>query len=217
MNEFHTIVADPPWQYGSDGGHLKSSAKHRPNSSAQNIGASSEKRYGAMTMPALKALDVEQHAAKNAHLYLWTTNAFMVEAHDLARAWGFRPVTVLTWGKVKPDGSPSMKIGYYFRGATEHVVFAVRGSQKLHTSKAFPTLMLWPRTPHSVKPDEFFDMVEEASPGPYLELFARRARPGWSRWGNEVESDVTIAQPARECVECGGRTAHDDDCKERGA
>ncbi len=118
-------------------------------------------------------------ADDDAHLYLWTTNAFMCEAHDVARAWGFAPKTILTWVKMQPNGEPSRKSGYYFRGATEHIVFAVRGSLPLQTAEALPTAFLWPRLPHSVKPDAFYDLVEQASPGPYAELFARRARFGW--------------------------------------
>lgn len=190
---FSTIVADPPWAYPGAGGHLKSSAKHRPNSSAQNIGATSEGRYGAMSIDALRAMDVASIAEENAHLYLWTTNKFAAEAYGLCEDWGFRPVTLLTWGKIKPDGTPSMKIGHYYRGATEHVVFGVRGSLGLSRTRAFPTLMLWPRTSgHSVKPEAFFSMVEEASPGPYVELFARRERLGWSSWGNQAIGDVVI-------------------------
>lgn len=197
---YRTIVADPPWAYPSPGGHLRSSATHRPNSHDKGVsalGATSVGRYGSMSMDELKALDVGGIADADAHLYLWTTNAFMVEAHDLCRAWGFRPITVLTWGKVKADGSPSMKIGHYYRGATEHVVFGVRGSLKLQTRKAFPTLMLWPRTKgHSVKPDQFFEMVEEASPGPYAELFCRSPRLGWDAWGDQVVSDFDLGGAA---------------------
>jgi N6-adenosine-specific RNA methylase IME4 len=127
-------------------------------------------------------------AEDNAHLYLWTTNAFLCEAHDLARAWGFAPKTVLTWGKVKATGDPSMKVGYYYRGATEHCLFAVRGSLKLRAKQGKPTLYLSRRLPHSVKPEWFYALCEECSPGPYLELFARRQRPGWVCWGNEVET-----------------------------
>jgi N6-adenosine-specific RNA methylase IME4 len=85
-----------------------------------------------------------------------------------------------------------MKTGYYFRGATEHVVFAVRGSLKLTSTRGVSTAFLHPRTPHSVKPDAFYSLIEECSPGPYLELFARRTRPGWSVWGNQVESDIAL-------------------------
>lgn len=212
---FHTITADPPWSYNSSGAHLRATFDHRPKSfDSEANTASSKDRYGSMSMPELKALNVAAHAANDAHLYLWTTNAFMVEAHELARAWGFAPKTILTWVKVKADGTPSARMGYYFRGATEHVVFAVRGKQKLLVNTVVPTAFLWPRIMrHSEKPEQFYDLVEQVSPGPYLELFARRERPGWSHWGNELEP--TAAVTVAECDECGGRGEHDDDCIER--
>jgi len=183
-----TIVADPPWPYKTPGGGpLQASPTHRPNSWDNPLtGSGSVKRYGSMTMDELAAMSVEKMAADNAHLYLWTTNGFIEQAHGLARDWGFAVKTVLTWTKVKPDGTVSMKTGYYFRGATEHVLFCVRGSLKLQTTEAFPTGFLWPRTPHSVKPESFFDLVEKVSPGPYLEIFARRRRLGWDAWGDGV-------------------------------
>lgn len=197
---FGTIVADPPWAYRSPGDNFRASKTARPNSHDNpNSTASSAKRYGAMSMPDLKALDVVSLAADNAHLYVWTTNAFMVEAHDLARAWGFAPKTVLTWVKVKPDGTPSAKMGYYFRGATEHIVFAVRGKQRLLVNTVVPTAFLWPRIHrHSEKPQSFFDLVEKVSPGPRLELFARADRPGWSHWGNELPTEVHM--PTKELI-----------------
>lgn len=140
-----------------------------------------------MEIADLCALQVP--SATDAHLYLWFTNTFAVEAHQIAEAWGFRPMTILTWVKTRvADGLPSMKMGYYFRGATEHVLFAVKGSLRLQTREALPTAYLWPRLPHSVKPDAFYTLVERASPGPYLELFARKNRAGWAAWGNECES-----------------------------
>jgi N6-adenosine-specific RNA methylase IME4 len=127
------------------------------------------------------------------HLFLWTTNRFMDEAHDVVRAWGFAPKTILTWTKVHHDNSErvSGKVGYYFRGATEHCLFAVRGSLRTAVSN-LPTGFLWPRLPHSVKPDAFYDLVEQVSPGPYLELFARRQRLGWDTWGNEALEHVEL-------------------------
>jgi N6-adenosine-specific RNA methylase IME4 len=121
-----------------------------------------------------------------AHLYLWTTNSFLVEAHEVARAWGFEPKTLVTWGKMKPDGTPSMKTGFYFRGATEHFLFCVRGAMRLNKGACRPTLYLSERLAHSRKPDWFYRLVEDASPAPRLELFARRGRVGWATWGNEV-------------------------------
>ena len=178
--KYRTIVADPPWPYSSDG-----SAIPQGNPETALSGPGTMKRYGQMTMDDLRALRPE--SADNAHLYLWTTNAFMVEAHDLARAWGFKPKTICTWVKTHQGDANrvSMKTGYYFRGATEHFLFCVRGSLPLN-NHSLPTAYLWHRLPHSVKPEAFYDLVEEASPGPHLEMFARRQRLGWDTWGNEA-------------------------------
>jgi len=182
LSGFRCIVADPPWPYSGRG--PASSKEHRPNS--YGAAPSSVERYGKMSMDELKAMQIPAH--ESAHLFLWTTNGFICEAHELARAWGFQPKTVVTWGKLKPDGTPSMKTGYYFRGATEHCLFATRGNLRL-TGGPFPTLYLSRRLPHSVKPEWFYALCEECSPGPYLELFARRPRLNWTVWGNEVETN----------------------------
>lgn len=202
MKKYRTIVADPPWPYESN--RLRAAPEHRPNSwNTTTGGVSSVDRYGKMEIKELCALKIPSE--KHAHLYLWTTNTFMVEAHEIARAWGFKPKTIITWGKVKEDGTPSMKTGYYYRGATEHVVFAVRGSLRLKGEPA-PTLFLSPRLPHSQKPAWFYDLVEQQSPLPCLELFARPVTPmfpkiqGWDTWGNEIESDVELLSEVVESV-----------------
>lgn len=151
-----------------------------------------------MPLASIAALDVASVVAEDAHLYLWATNNFLVEAHEIAKAWGFVPKTVITWGKIKknvPCLQPSMKTGYWFRSATEHVLFAVRGSLRLRTRVGLPTLFLHERLAHSVKPDAFQDLVEKASPGPYLELFARRARPRWAVYGNQAPGSIVLGGP----------------------
>ena len=188
-----TIVADPPWQYRTPGKFGKT-LEHRPNrdKGLSRFGAGSSARYGSMSMDDLRALRVHRVAAQNAHLYLWCTNAFMEEAHVLSRAWGFTPVTIITWTKIrKSDGQPSMKMGYYYRGATEHCLFCLKGRLRLR-GPAAPTAILSPRTPHSVKPEAFYRLVEEQSPGPYLEMFARRRREGWDAYGDQVKSDIRL-------------------------
>ena len=120
--------------------------------------------------------------AENAHLYLWTTNAFMEDAHVIARHWGFTVRTILTWVK------PQIGMGHYFRNNTEHALFAVRGRLDLKV-KNQPTSFTAPRRRHSQKPDEFFQIVERCSPGPYVELFARLPRENWKVWGNEVPAE----------------------------
>lgn len=181
---FQTIVADPPWPYSLG----------RSNPTAKSVqGLRAHDHYEAMTLPEICAL--QPPAADNAHLYLWTTNAFMVEAHEVARAWGFEPKTICTWVKVCRDDPQrvSRKTGYWFRGATEHWLFCVRGSLKLQTAEALPTAYLWPRLSHSVKPDVFYDLVEKASPGPYLEMFARRERVGWQTWGDQSANSAGLS------------------------
>jgi N6-adenosine-specific RNA methylase IME4 len=121
--------------------------------------------------------------ADRAHLYLWVTNAFMAEGHTVAKAWGFVPRTILTWVK------PRIGMGHYFRNTTEHVIFGVRGSLPTKRKNA-RTDFTAPMGRHSEKPEMFYRLIESMSPGPYLELFARRAAPGWDTWGNETPRPV---------------------------
>jgi N6-adenosine-specific RNA methylase IME4 len=192
--KFRTILADPPWPYQSPKAIVGNAGRGSQNGRAADIiQANVEQHYNTMSLDDIKKLDVEKLAADNSHLYLWTTNSFMVEAHEVARSWGFKPKTILTWVKVhKKDRSrASMKTGYWYRSATEHIVFAVRGKQRL-LGDTKPTAYLLPRLPHSVKPDYFYDLIESESPTPYLELFARQKRLNWEVWGDEVNSTVEL-------------------------
>ena len=193
---FRCIVADPPWPYGNPRAIVGNGGRGSDGGrAAEIIQADVGQHYHTMSMADLKAMPVADLSEADAHLYLWTTNSFMVQAHELAAAWGYTPKTIITWDKVKKASKifePSMKTGWWYRSATEHCLFAVRGSMRLQCPEGLPTLLLDERLPHSVKPDSFMQMVEKASGGPYLELFARRKRPGWQSWGNEVESDICM-------------------------
>lgn len=181
--KYSVIAADPPWQYGDRKGPAnKTAQKGTPG----GFGGTAP-RYEDLSLSGLMSLPVAELTKKKCHLYLWCTNAFIEEAHLLAKAWGFDPKTVLTWVKVKADGkTPSMKMGHYYRGATEHCLFATKGRKKLiEGAPTRPTAFLSPRLPHSVKPDWFYDLVEEQSSGNRLELFSRREREGWDGWGHE--------------------------------
>ena len=122
-----------------------------------------------------------ERADEDCHLYLWVPNRLLRDGFALLDAWGFRFAGCLTWCK------PRIGMGYYFRGSTEHVLFGVKGSQPLKR-KDVGTWFEAPSGPkgHSSKPGGFYDLVESCSPGPYLEVFARCARPGWTAWGGEL-------------------------------
>lgn len=175
---FATLVVDPPWSYND-----------RLQSGNSGFGAPKGVRgaanhYSVLDTPGIAALPVGEYAAPDAHIYLWVTNAFMEDGFALMRAWGFEFKTILTWVK------PQIGMGHYFRNNTEHVLFGVRGSLPTKRNDC-PTAFTAPRRRHSEKPDAFFDLVESMSPGPYLSVFERRWRMGWSAVGDEVGVTLT--------------------------
>lgn len=167
---FATVLADPPWQYND-----KLSAR---------VKRGAARHYDVMPLDDIRALPVRCLAEENAHLYLCTTNPFLSAAFSVMEAWGFKYKTTLTWVKVTRAGQPRIGMGHYFRGCTEPILFGVRGKLPL-LARNLPNVFMAERTSHSTKPDELYNLVQSASPGPRVELFARTARPGWSGWGNE--------------------------------
>lgn len=164
---FATILVDPPWP-------------------AQ----SGEKHYRTMSLARIKALPVGTLAARDAHLWLWTTNALLPKAYEVAEAWGFTVRSPLTWVKFR------LGLGgrYQLRNATEQLLFCTRGRAPLG-SRSQPTWFNAPVQEHSRKPAEQFAIIERVSPGPYLELFARRrpeSNQPWAVWGDQVDSDIRI-------------------------
>lgn len=126
-------------------------------------------------------------AEESCHLWLWAINGMLREAHEVALAWGFRPITLVTWCKPQPG------VGHYLRNNTEHVILATRGEPMVPIAKPTSTWFQWPRGAHSSKPDGFYDLVEQVSPSAYVELFARRARFGWDYWGDESLGTAKMA------------------------
>ena len=187
MSQYATIVADPPWKVmagralGVEGFGEKDSQRAKPTP------------YPNMTVEQIAALQVP--AAADAHLYLWTTNGYLREAFDVATAWGFKYSTTLVWAKNLMGSG----LGGTYGISTEFCLFCRRGSLSALRSIG-GTWFNWKRPydergkpRHSAKPAEFYAMVDQVSPGPYLEMFARDRRLGWDSWGNEVHSDVEIA------------------------
>lgn len=180
--EVGTIVADPPWRYGNTS--TRGAAQdHYPTMSLDDLCDVED--------PGRPGTVVHKHAGRQAHLYLWTTAGHLPQAFDVMEAWGFAYKTYLVWVK------PQMGMGNYFRVSTELVLFGVRGELRTQ-ARDLKNYFNEPRGKHSAKPEMFYDMVMKASPGPYLELFARcrkgsqlicgctRCRLGWQVWGNEA-------------------------------
>lgn len=164
---FRTILADPPWDVLQRG----------------HYGA--EQHYSLMSLKRIAALPVGELAAQDAHLWLWVTNATLRAGYDIAEAWGFTVRSPLTWVKFR------LGLGVYLRNSTEHVLFATRGRAPV-AYRSQPTWLNAPVQDHSHKPEEQYAVIERISPGPYLELFARRRQPGWHVWGNQIDSDIKI-------------------------
>jgi N6-adenosine-specific RNA methylase IME4 len=174
---FSTILADPPWQFQNRTGKVAPEHKRL-------------KRYQTMTLAEIMAMPVEHHAAEKSHLYLWCPNALLEEGLAVMRIWGFKCKSNIVWHKIRKDGGPDGRgVGFYFRNVTELVLFGIRG--KLRTLQPGRTQVNFLKTrkqEHSRKPEEMYHIIETCSPGPYLELFARERRTGWTQWGDELDT-----------------------------
>lgn len=176
---YPTILADPPWQFQNKTG--KVAPEHRRLS-----------RYSTLTLDEIKALPVEAAVAGTAHLYLWCPNALLPDGLAVLDAWGFQYKSNLIWHKIRKDGGPDGRgVGFYFRNVTEMILFGVRGknARTLAPGRSQVNFLATRKREHSRKPDEQYDIIESCSPGPFLELFARGERPGWTVWGNEANND----------------------------
>lgn len=182
---FKTILADPPWQFQNRTG------KMAPEHKRLN-------RYPTMKLEEIKSLPVEETAQENSHLYLWVPNAMLPEGLEVMRAWGFQYKTNIIWEKVRKDGGPDGRgVGFYFRNVTEMLLFGVRGGniRTLSPARTQVNLIRAQKREHSRKPDEMIKLIEACSPGPYLELFARGEREGWTMWGNQANEDYAPDWP----------------------
>lgn len=171
MQKFKTIYADPPW-FEMGGGQIKRGANAH---------------YELMRTIDICNLQIDgRHvswlADDNAHLYLWVTNNFLADGLRVMDAWGFQYKTCITWVKDR------IGLGQYFRGQTEHLLFGVKGMvpyKKINGKRAQgKTYYYYPKSEHSRKPHEFYNMIEHVSSPPFIELFARNKHEGWESWGD---------------------------------
>jgi N6-adenosine-specific RNA methylase IME4 len=174
---FGTVLADPPWRFINRTG--KVAPEHRRLA-----------RYPTLTVEEIGALPVGDHLGAIAHCYLWVPNALLPEGLAVLAAWGFEYKSNLVWHKVRKDGgSDGRGVGFYFRNVTELVLFGTRGrnARTLAPGRRQVNLFATRKREHSRKPDEQYPIIEACSPGPYLELFGRGVRKGWTVWGNQAD------------------------------
>ena len=177
--QFGAILADPPWQFQNRTGKMAPEHKRLA-------------RYTTLSLEEIKAIPVASVAASASHLYLWVPNDLLAEGLAVLNAWGFTYKSNLIWHKIRKDGGPDGRgVGFYFRNVTELILFGVRGNLRtLPPGRRQVNFLATQKREHSRKPDELYEIIESCSPGPYLELFARHRRDGWTHWGNEVPETV---------------------------
>lgn len=184
MTLYRTIVADPPWPFRWGGG---AGGNHR-NATPMS--------YGLMTLEDIKRLPVGGMTADNAHLFLWVTPELhrLGEGVATAKAWGFTAVDEIIWEK------PNIGMGHFPRHVHEPLLICRRGSLPFGGPRNIRSVQRWSQRHagngggkvHSAKPDAAIDLIEQVSPGPYLEVFSRRARFGWDYAGDGSLGTVDI-------------------------
>lgn len=174
---FSTLMLDPPWRFTNRTG--KVAPEHRRLA-----------RYKTLSFAELEQLPIDDLAKPKSHIYLWCPNALLAEGLHLLKAWGFTYKTNLIWYKVRKDGGPDGRgVGFYFRNVTEMVLFGIKGKMRtLDPGRSQTNIIVHRKREHSWKPPTLYNIIEDCSPGPHLELFARKRREGWHVWGDQVDT-----------------------------
>lgn len=193
--KFGTVMADPPWRFQNRTGKIAPEHKRLA-------------RYPTMDLDEICALPVARHLEDRAHCYLWVPNALLPEGLQVLKAWGFDYKSHIVWQKIRKDGGPDGRgVGFYFRNVTELLLFGIRGTNArtlapgrsqvnfIEAPEPDGDLLKTRKREHSRKPDEQYEIIENCSWGPYLELFGRGRRDGWTVWGNQAEDDYKPSWP----------------------
>lgn len=164
-HRFRTVLADPPWQY--------------ENTASRGA---AENHYPTLSVEEICLNPVRLLVEDDSHLHLWTTTSFLEAGLIVMREWGFEYKSCLVWIK------PTLGMGNYWRVSHEYLLFGVRGRLPFGRHD-LPSWVLAPRSAHSRKPFCFRALIEQVSPGPYLELYGREEQPHteWTVFGNQVE------------------------------
>lgn len=185
--KYGAILADPPWAYKTYSGD------QIPSRASRNGLASAH--YKTMQAEEIAHMPVAKLATNNSVLFIWITWPLLLDGINIMSSWGFEYKTcAFSW--MKADVSTLnlfndpvdayMGLGYWTRANSEMCLLATRGSPKRLNADVRQGI-IEPRREHSRKPDCIYERIERLVDGPYLELFARQQRPGWTAWGNEVD------------------------------
>lgn len=193
--KFRTILADPPWRFTNRTGKV-----------APEHGRLT--RYETMSLEDICTLPVSELAEETAHLYLWVPNALLPEGLRVMHSWGFKYKSNIIWHKIRKDGGPDGRgVGFYFRNVTEILLFGTRGkhARTEAAGRSQVNFIASRKREHSRKPDEQYELIESCSRGPYLEMFARGNRDGWTYWGNQASNDYKPTWPTYSYNSISGR------------
>jgi N6-adenosine-specific RNA methylase IME4 len=200
MGPFRCILADPPWRFATFSAKGRDRCPDAPmtrNESRQNNPA---RHYDTMPLQDIKDLRVSDVAADDCLLLMWAVDPMIPEALEVGKAWGFTYKTIgFYWAKQRRITSSRgkhfedesmrqfpMGTGYWTRANPETCLLFTRGAPK-RVATDVRKLIVAPRREHSRKPDEVHQRVESLVSGPYLEMFARAPRAGWTTWGNQTD------------------------------
>ncbi len=177
--KFGVIYADPPWLFET---YSEKGQDRKPG-------------YKTDPLDPIKKLPVKELAADNCVLFIWVLMNQLPQAFEVIDAWGFEFKTcAFTWVKQNQhNDKPFLGMGYWTRANAELCLLATKGTPT-RLDAGVPQVLLSKIMEHSRKPEEFANRIERLVGGPYLELYARRERDGWTSWGNEIERARFLAQ-----------------------
>lgn len=191
--KYSVIVVDPPWSYGSDTKRKRTAEFHYKT--IGNSGKEINRNTGEGIENIITITPVVQLADNNAHLYLWATNPKLPFAFEIMNRWGFVYKTTLSWVKVSKFGKlHSGGMGWFFRGATEHVLFGVKGNKSIPSNLRKPNVFFAQPRKHSEKPIEFYNLLRTIYPEDekMIDMYARQKREGFFTWGDQAPDSILI-------------------------
>ena len=181
MGQFGCILADPPWRFDTFDGESA-------------VPTQAPDPYETMSLADIKALPLDFTGKADCVCVMWATAPLLPEALETLAAWGFRYKTAGAWAKQSSTGRKwAFGTGYVFRSAAEFFLVGTRGKPRFN-SRSVRNLIVAPVREHSRKPDDMHVLCETLFDGPYLELFARAPRAGWTVWGNQTDRFAEAAR-----------------------